>query len=128
MDLSNYDVRSASDSGVDVPLVVDGQKVIGDDGEPVTFRVRGATHHAVHAASIRVGRRPGKTPEEVIENDMRVVSAAVVGWSANFSVSGEKLSFSPDNLRKIMENPVVRRAIIQEIYTEANFMPKLSSD
>jgi len=123
MDLSRFDTREAAEAGVDVPLVIDGETILGDDGEPITFRLKGAADTQVHAVILKT--KPGKTPEEVIENDMRLARVAIIGWSANFTVGGEKLAYSRDNLDKVMGNPKVRRAVLSEVWNEANFTPRL---
>lgn len=124
MDLSKFDPRDGASRGVDVDLVVDGETVIGDDGQPVRFRIKGASDHTVHALLLRAPRKASKTPEEVLEADMRLARVAVVGWSDNFTVNGKKPEFSPAAVEDVMGNPVIRRAVLAEVFREANFMRK----
>jgi hypothetical protein len=124
MDLSRFDTRAASEAGVDVPLVIDGETILGDDGQPITFHVKGMADEAVHAAVLKGLSNPGKTPKDVLDNDMRVLRAAVTGWSDNFTVSGEKVPFSRDAILTVMAIPEIRAAVAHEVFERANFMPK----
>jgi hypothetical protein len=124
MDLSRFDTRAASEAGVDVPLVIDGETILGEDGQPITFHVKGMADEAVHAAVLKGLSNPGKTPKDVLDNDMRVLRAAVTGWSDNFTVSGEKVPFSRDAIQTVMAIPEIRAAVAHEVFERANFMPK----
>ena len=124
MDLSRFDTREAAEAGVDVPLVIDGETILGDDKKPITFRVKGMADEAVHAAVLKGLNNPGKTPKDVLENDMRVLRAAVIGWSGNFTVKGEKVPFSRDAIPVVMAIPEIRAAVAAEVFNRANFTPK----
>lgn len=124
MDLSKFDPREAASRGVEIDLVIDGETVIGDDGEPVRFKIKGAADPSVQSVLMRSVRKSTKTPEESREEDMKLARVAVIGWSSNFTVNGEKPAFSPDGLADVMSNPVVRRVVLSEVMREANFMPK----
>jgi len=124
MDLSRFDTREAAEAGVDVPLVIDGETINGDDGAPITFRVKGMHDEGVHAAVLKGLNNPGKTPKDVRENDLRVLRAAVCGWSDNFTVKGEKLPFSRDAVEIVMGIPEIRAAVAAEVFNRANFTPK----
>lgn len=124
MDLSRFDTREAAEAGVDVPLVIDGETILGDDERPITFRVKGVADEVVHAAVLKGLHNPGKTPKDVLENDMRVLRAAVIGWSDNFTVKGEKVPFHRDNIATIMAIPEIRAAVAREVFERANFTPK----
>jgi hypothetical protein len=124
MDLSRFDTRAAAEAGVDVPLVIDGETILGDDGQPITFHVKGMADEAVHAAVLKGLNNPGKTPKDVLDNDMRVLRAAVTGWSDNFTVSGEKVPFSRDAIPTVMAIPEIRVAVAAEVFNRANFTPK----
>lgn len=123
MDLSRFDTRDAAESGVDIPLVINGETVYGDDDQPVMFRLKGIADRDVHALMLKA--KPGKTPQEVLDADLRLAQVAVVGWSDNFTVRGEKIPYSRENVRRVMENPLVRRSVLAEVWNESNFMPKL---
>lgn len=124
MDLSRFDTREAAEAGVDVPLVIDGETVMGDDDKPITFRIKGMADEGVHAAVLKGMNSPGKTPKEVVANDLRVLRAAVVGWSDNFTVEGKKVPFSRDAIDTVMSIPEVRAAVAAEVFNKANFTPK----
>lgn len=125
MDLSNFDPREAAELGVEIALKIDGEVIYGDDDEPITFTVKGVADPGIQEYLLKTrDREPARTPEEVFEGDMKLARLAVVGWSDNFEVEGEKFPFSKANIAKVMANPVVRRAILGEVLTEANFMPK----
>lgn len=123
MDLSRYDTREKASAGVDVPLEIEGETVIGDDDQPVTFRLKGIHDPEVQACLLR-GSRSGesRTPEEMLQGDMKLARAAVIGWSDNFTVHGEKVPYSKANIEKVFANPVVRRAVLAKVADEHRFM------
>lgn len=121
MDLSRFDTRAKAEAGVDVPLVLGGEIVMGDDGEPVTFRLRGPADDRVADAVLRSLDKPGRTAKDAREADMRLLRVAVVGWSGNFDVAGERLTFSVESIEKIGAVPAIRRALVSEVLREANF-------
>ena len=125
MDLTNFDTRPASEAGVDINLVIDGEVIYGDDKKPVTFKVRGPADRRVQAYLLKLHRKPASSnPDDGAASDIAFAKVAVLGWSNNFEVGGEKLKYSEEAIGIIMENPVVRRAVISEVMKEANFMPK----
>lgn len=124
MDLSQFDTREKAEAGVDVALVIDGENIYGDDEKPITFRIKGMHDEAVHAAVLKGLAAPGKTPAAVVENDLRVLRAAVVGWSGNFTVKGEKLPFTRANIDVVMGIPEIRSAVALEVFNRANFTQK----
>ncbi|MDG4650116.1 hypothetical protein P6F26_16835 [Roseibacterium sp. SDUM158017] len=124
MDLSRFDTREAAEAGVDVHLVIDGETILGDDEKPITFRIKGMADEGVHTAVLKGLSRPGKTQKEVLENDLRVLRAALCGWSDNFTVKGEKVPFSRDAIATVMAIPEIRAAVSAEVFNRANFTPK----
>lgn len=135
MDLAKFDTRENAEEGINIPLVIYGNEVLGDDEEPVVFKTKGIADPTVHGLVLKAMKAPDvMTAKEVVESDMRLCYAAIVGWSSNFLVEGEKLGFSKKNLERIMANPVVRKAVIAPIFDEARFMkgscrqPKPTSD
>ncbi|KAF0675070.1 hypothetical protein [Profundibacterium mesophilum] len=121
MDLSRFDTREKSEAGVTVPLVINDEMVVGDDGEPVTFTIKGAADEKVQAHLMATGRDKHATPKEAREVDMKLARLAVVGWSDNFAVEGDKLKFSAENIERVFANPVVRRAVLARIFSERLF-------
>jgi hypothetical protein len=125
MDLSNFDPREAAETGIQVELKIDGEVIYGDDDAPITFTIKGVADPDVQEAMLKARGAPEyRTAEEVYNADMRLARVAVVDWSDNFDVRGQKLPFSKANLGEVFKNPVVRRAILAEVFREANFMPK----
>lgn len=123
-DLSRFDTRQAAEAGVDLPLVIDGETILGSDGHPITFRIKGIADEAVHTAVLRVAQKPGKTAQEVVENDMRLVRVAVTGWSDNFVVNGEHIPFSREAIETVMAIPEVRAWAAGEIFRRSNFFSR----
>lgn len=121
MDLSQFDVREKAEAGVDLPLVINGDTVYGDDDQPVTFRVKGILDPEIHNFLLRHDQQ-SRTAKEVYASDMKFARMAVVGWSDNFKVEGEKYPFSKENIEKVLGNPVVRAAVLAEVRKERNFM------
>lgn len=124
MDLARFDTREAAEAGTDVPLVIEGETIYGDDNMPVTFRLRGLDSEAVHSVVLKTMNSPGKTPKEVIENDLRLLRAAVIGWSGNFTVEGEKIPFSRDAIDRVMSIPEIRVAVTPHVFRRQRFFSK----
>jgi len=122
MDLNDFDPRPAATSGVDIPLVILGKPVMGDDGKPVTFRIKGSHDPAVAAYLLRADTSASKTTDEVMAKDMKLAQVALVGWSDNFTVNGKKPKFGPDGIAAVMDNPMVRQAVLREVWNTANFI------
>lgn len=121
-DLSRFDTREKADAGVEVPLVVQGKKVLGTDKKPVTFTIRGEHNDEVALVSQEIARNPGKTPAEVRANDFKLAQVAVIGWSDNFLINGEAVPFSESAIPTALGAPIVRRAVLLEVYRQRNFM------
>lgn len=123
MDLSRFDTREKAHEGVDVPLVIDGETVLGLDDKPITFRIKGAADPELQRVIMASVRSPAKTPEEMEAQDMKVIRAAVVGWSGNWTMEGEEpIPFSREAVAKVFSIPAIRRAIMPEIGRDAHFM------
>lgn len=122
MDLSRYDTREKAHEGADVPLVINGETIFGDDDEPITFRIRGMADPEVHKiilAGMRSG--PSRTPEEALASDMKLARAAVVGWSDNWLLDGERVPFSRGAIEKVFAVPAIRKAILAEVGQDRHF-------
>ena len=126
MDLSNFDPREAAETGVEIELKIDGEVVYSDeDDKPITFTLKGTYDPAVGELVMKDQNAPKhRTPEEAKKADMKLARAAIIGWSDNFTTNGEKLPFSKANIEKVLDNPVIRRAVLMEVFRQANFMPK----
>ncbi|HEX8469971.1 MAG TPA: hypothetical protein VF633_02560 [Brevundimonas sp.] len=122
MDLTRYDTREKAHEGVDVPLIIDGETIIGDDDEPVTFRLRGIADPDVHRVILGLRRGDSRTPAEVLENDMRLARVAVAGWSGNWSLAGRKVPYSREGIAEVFAVPTIRRAVLAEVLEDSHFM------
>lgn len=129
MDLSRFDTRQLAAEGVELPLKVQGEIIPGDDGKPVVFRIRGSDDLAVKAA-VMAAQRPEsvRTAEDVDASDIRIATAALIGWSDNFSLGNDdkgqpvKLAFSRETVGKILVVPALRDAVLAEVFNRDNFM------
>lgn len=65
-------------------------------------------------------RRP--TAEELEEETLMTASAVVVGWNKEMEMDGKALSFTPENVRKIMSIPWIARQIDEAAEDEAAFI------
>jgi len=55
--------------------------------------------------------------ESVKDDDIRFISAVLIGWEGIEDENGEPLAFSSDNLRFLSGNPIVRSSIINAYYS-----------
>lgn len=124
MDLSRYDTREKAHEGVDVPLVIEGETIHGDDDRPVTFRIKGLADPEVHRILLTMRRGDSRTPEEVLASDLKLARAAVIGWSDNWTLGGEKVPYSKGNIERVFAVPAIRRAVLAEVADDAHFMSK----
>jgi hypothetical protein len=122
MDLSKFDTRQKASEGIEAPLIIGEETVYGDDDKPVTFRTKGIADPEVHAALLKIVDGKGRTAKESAEFDMKLARIAIIGWSDNFEVEGEKLEYSKANIEKVCANPVVRKAVLSPIFDEKSFM------
>lgn len=121
-DLSRFDTREKAHEGVDIPLVIRGETVMGADDKPVTFRIKGLHDPEVHRLILQ-GRAGGsRTPDEVLQADLKLARAAVIGWSDNLTLDGEPVPFSRENIARVFAIPLVRQAVLAEVANEAVFM------
>jgi hypothetical protein len=124
MDLSRFDTRELAHAGVSVPLEIDGETVYGDDGLPVTFTIRGLAAPEVHRLILQGRRTVSRTPEEVLAADLKLARAAVIGWSDNWTLEGEKVPFSKAAIDKVFSVPAIRRSVLSEVAADAHFTKK----
>lgn len=107
MDLARFESKKHADEGVDFPLVntVTGEKAIGRDGKPITFRVGHIDGSRVRAAvnARRKARDAEKTAadskaepadDDRIRDACDDVATMTMGWSDNFDLDGQPCTFS----------------------------------
>ncbi len=95
MDLNQFDTRQKAEAGVRVPLEINGEIIYGDDDEPIQFQTKGMADEAVHSLILKQRTSTRRTPKEVRDDDMKLARAAVIGWTGNFEINGEKLEYTP---------------------------------
>jgi len=122
VDLNQFSTREKSHEGIDVALVINGETVYGDDEQPVTFRLKGVSDPEVQRVVLQTSKAPSRTPEEVLAADLKLARAAVVGWSDNWTLDGEKVPFSRSAIEKVFAEPVLRRAVLSATYDSSRFM------
>jgi len=96
--------------------------VYGDDDEPIKFQTKGMADEAVHALILKQRTSTRRTPKEVLDDDMKLARAAVIGWTGNFEINGEKLEYSKANIEKVFANPTVRQAVLAKVFDQHVFM------
>lgn len=122
IDLRNFDTRQKAESGVDFPLEIEGETVLGDDGKPIAFRIKGL-HSPEIAEMFRAARDgKGKSAAEGIAEDIAVCKKATTGWSSNFTLDGEKVKFSAKAAEEIYAIPLFRSFAIDRIMRTRDFM------
>lgn len=108
MDLSHYDVKSASAKGADLHLKhpMTGELLFDDEKEPLFVRVIGRDSPVVKAAMDDVKKRRARG-EEISSEDEGILylCAVTVGWSENIELDGERLEYTEKNARKIYSDP-----------------------
>lgn len=122
VDLSQFDTREKAHEGVEVPLEIDGEVIKGDDGGPVTFTMKGIADPEVHTLILKGSKTDRRTSEEVMEADLKLARVACTGWSANFTLKGEKVPFTRDNITRVFSIPLIRRTILAKIYADQLFL------
>lgn len=122
MDLSRFDTREKAHEGVDIPLVINGETVLGDDDAPITFRVKGIHDPEVHRLILQKRKADTRTPEEVLASDLKLARAACIGWSDNWTLEGEKVPFSKQNIDKVFAVPAIRIVVLAEVFDSSRFM------
>lgn len=124
MDLSRFDTRDKSHEGVNVPLVINGEALYSEeDGEPLTFRLRGVADPEVQKIILQQrSATAGRTPEEVLAADLKLARAAVVGWSDNWTLDGQKVPFSKKAIEQVFSIPAIRQAVLAEVFRNGHFM------
>lgn len=121
-DLGAFDTREKAHEGVDVPLVIDGETVLGDDDQPITFRLKGIADPEVHKVILLTRSAFRRTPEEVLAADLKLARVAVVDWSDNWTLDGAKVPFSRAAIEKVFAIPAIRRAVLAFVFDQAVFM------
>lgn len=117
MDLNQFETRDKAEEGISFPLVIDGETIMGDDGKPITFHVRGVNAPDVQTLVLKSRKAEANTSEEIYIQDMKIARATVRGWSGNFTVGGEKVAYgSPKALEKVLGAPIVRGAVLAKVF------------
>ncbi len=119
-------------AGLELEHPTTGAKLIGDDGNPIVFNLAGvdsvAYRNAARAISnARINRPKGeKVTAELLDADgLAVLAACVMGWSANFSLGGEKPEYSKDKAKELLDKQAwIREQCDRFIAQRANFLPK----
>ncbi|EYD76153.1 hypothetical protein Rumeso_02269 [Rubellimicrobium mesophilum DSM 19309] len=134
MDISIFDTRQKAAAGVDIPLVIDGETIMGDDNQPVMFRIKGAADPTVMQALVNgVKQSAGGSPQQIEAGEMKLIRAAVIGWSDNWGIGNDakgkpvKVTFSKETVEKVFGIPAIRHAIMQEIAKDSHFMNRASA-
>lgn len=123
MDLSQFDTREKADAGVLFDLVIEGETIYGDDGNPVQFSVRGINAPDIQQYFLSAKKQPDPTTVgDVIEKDMKLLRLAVNGWSDNFEVNGEKHAYSRENVAKVFAVPALRGFVVSKLLEQRGFM------
>lgn len=121
-DLGKFDTREKASAGVLFPLVIGGETVVGDDGKPVTFKIRGMDDEDVNRHFLGQSDAKASTPEEVTKRDIELAKVCIAGWSDNFDVGGKRLKYSKDAIEEVFSIPAVRKALLLHILDERAFM------
>lgn len=121
MDLSAFDTRQKASEGVEFPLVINGETVMGDNKKPITFTIKGAADPAIHDMILNRRDKIGNTSADVVSSDLELAKEAVVGWSDNFVLNGNKPKF-PKDVDAVFAIPAIRNAILPKVYENKAFM------
>lgn len=120
MELTNLDTRKKAHEGIDVPLIIKNETKMGDDGKPVTFRLKGI-HDPELSKALRQ-RTLASNSDEDVSFDEGVLRLAVIGWSGNWTLEGKKPKFSPEVRDEIVAIPLVREALVGKVMAHEAFM------
>lgn len=135
MDLSIFESKKHADDGVDFPLVntVTGEKVIGKDKKPVTFRV-GHMDSARLRAAVNAKRRQREEAQKnaaprAADVDDRVhdacedIATMTTGWSDNFDLDGQPCAFSQEKAADVYYRfPEIFEQMARNAADRANFL------
>lgn len=107
MDLAQFESKKHADEGVDFPLfnIVTGEKALGRDGKPITFRLGHIDGSRIRSAvnarrKARDEERKAADPKPDVTEEGRIrdacddVATMTVGWSDNFDLDGQPCKFS----------------------------------
>ena len=131
MNIFRYDTREKAQAGVDITLTINGETVMGHDDKPVLWNIKGMADPDVAKAILAAGRAGlSQTLEEMTDLEMRIVRAALNGWSGNLAAGNDDdgapilVPYSRENREKVFGIPDLRKALIGEIGKSAHFMNK----
>ncbi len=124
-----------SDGEASLPLPLElpnGETLAGTDGQPVTLQIISVDDPRYLKTQRRIideqltksKRKRGAqmNAAELARQNVRLVAAAVVGWSNNFVVSGEPFAYSAENAERMMEDwPFIREQVDEAINDRARF-------
>lgn len=123
MDLSQFDTREKAEQGVWFDLKLNGSFVKGDDGKRVRFKFKGINDPGVQQFFISARKKEdAETPDEVLADDLALMHLAVVDWTDNFTISGQKMPFSSDAIDIVFAIPVIRAWAVKQIASLRDFM------
>lgn len=123
VDLSQFDTREKAEQGVWFDLRLNGSLVKGDDGQKVRFKIKGINDPDVQQFFISARKKQeADTPDEVLADDLALMHLAIVDWTDNFAISGQKMPFSKDAIDKVFAIPLVRAWAVSQITSLRDFM------
>lgn len=134
MDFNQFDTATLADKGAPIKILDPSRNtMIGDDGEPVIFYIKGQDSSTfishMNRVEAEVSRQDGKTertPEQREEDGNSLLAAMTTGWSDNWTLDGEKLSFSETNAKRFYADRrfrFVREQINRAIMDRRHFLP-----
>lgn len=112
LDLSDFDTVKASESGIKFNVLHPKTKEeLVYDGKPVWISLLGPDsekykkeNNKIINGRIKSNRKGGTITTEVIEQDnKKLVSMVITGWSDNFGIDGEPLTFSLENAKMLLD-------------------------
>jgi hypothetical protein len=127
----SYDTREKAQEGVEITLSIGDETVMGYDDKPVLWRIKGMADPEVAKAVLAVGRAGmSRTLEEMTDLEMKLVRAALTGWSDNLAAGDDEdgkpilVPYSRENREKVCGIPDLRKALIGEIGKSSHFTNK----
>lgn len=115
---------------------ISDQPLVDENGDPWTIRLESSysdryekAMHAVQNRRLKKSGRGGRirlTAQDLEEGTLECLIAATLGWNG-IALSGEKLDFTPKNVRWVYsEHQWLREQIIDFTEDQANFLPSVS--
>ena len=133
MDIFSFDTRQAAAEGVWIDVLdASGNAIIGSDGAPVKFLVRGGDAPGVRGGFAKAAK-VSETGDEVAYGqslqtaDAQASAKLLAGWSDNFTAGGQRLEFTPANALRLMEVPLFRDQVAAAALNRALFTRKTNA-